>query len=317
MAVALRSDPGGCPLCRASYPGWRRGPDRRAARRAQLVCPRRGARGLRHGTAARPRSRPKIPEHGLGGLTARLLPCPAHGRRGRLPRQLRPAGLRLRAPGSAHRVPTSRWPDLVRVKQRLERPRRLPRPRSRSRARPRRARPSSSPPRRAHPCPGRQSPPGAAPSPPRRSVTAQTPRRRGPGSRPPRRAPTAAPKPAGRPAAPGSRARNPRRPAAAQMSADAPRAQHATVAVRNESTDLATAHVTALAASPTPARLEDALLGRADAGLQRDRDLLMRQALEFAHHQCAASVARATPPDRRPRGETVALGRHVLRRWAR
>src|SRR5436305_14012495 len=76
------------------------------------------------------------------------------------------------------------------------------------------------------------------------------------------------------------------RGAVAEMAADASPAQHAPVALGDHAAHLLTGHrATLCKLEQSLASLEDSLLGGAHRESQGERDLLVREAAELAHHQ--------------------------------
>src|SRR5690242_299157 len=97
------------------------------------------------------------------------------------------------------------------------------------------------------------------------------------------------------------------------MGAHATAAQDAPVAVGNLAADLLAAHLATLRRFGESAPgFENRLLGSADGGLQRDRDVLVRKTFELAHDQRAACPLGQFGEVGDEQRETVSLVRLAL-----
>ena len=103
--------------------------------------------------------------------------------------------------------------------------------------------------------------------------------------------------------------------AVTQVRAHGAPAQHPAVAGGNPASDLLTLHCSSLRKLEQGlARLEDGLLGAPNAGSQRGRDLLVRDAAELAQKQGAPSAIRKLGEVRHQRGPSCPLAGLVLGR---
>lgn len=101
----------------------------------------------------------------------------------------------------------------------------------------------------------------------------------------------------------------------AQVGAQPPAAKHAAVSVGDRSADLLTHHRATLRELHQGAPcLEDCLLCRADRRLERDRDLLVREPTELAHHQRTPLPIGQLPQIRDQQRQTRPLAGTILRR---